>query len=127
MTRTAGAEGRRPARSGYRCGDLVDESAAQRIESWIGEARDRGAAILTGGNRSGAQLDPTVVIDAPLDSRLVCDEIFGPVVVILLYDDIDEAIAQANATPYGLPGAVFTASLDVALAVPAACAPGACW
>lgn len=106
-----------PLDLGTDVGTLVDEAAAQRIESWLGEARDGGAAILTGGNRRGAQLDPTVVIDAPLDSRLVCEEIFGPVIVILTYDDIDEAIAQANATPYGLQGAVFTASLDVALAV----------
>lgn len=98
-------------------GTLVDIAAAERVEQWLGEARDKGARLLFGGRRDGAQLEPTVVADAPLDSRLVCDEIFGPVVVILPYGDIDEAIEQANATPFGLQAAVFTNSLDVALRV----------
>jgi acyl-CoA reductase-like NAD-dependent aldehyde dehydrogenase len=96
-------------------GTLVDAAAAERIEQWLSEAVELGARILTGGHRSGAQLQPTVVADAPLDSRLVCEEIFGPVVVVLSYDDLDDAVAQANETPYGLQSAIFTASLDVAL------------
>lgn len=98
-------------------GTLVDESAAVRIESWLEEARERGARVLVGGKRTGAQLKPTVVVDAPIDARLVCEEVFGPVVVILPYDDLDEAIAQANATPYGLQAAVFTDSIAVAMKV----------
>jgi acyl-CoA reductase-like NAD-dependent aldehyde dehydrogenase len=96
-------------------GTLVDVAAAERIEQWLAEAVERGARILTGGRRSGAQLSPTVVVDAPLDARLVCEEVFGPVVVVLTYDDLQEAVRQANATPYGLQSAIFTASLDVAL------------
>lgn len=96
-------------------GTLVDEGAAIRVEAWIEEARERGARVLVGGRRTGAQIGPTVVTDAPPDVRLVCEEIFGPVVVLLTYDELDEAIAQANATPYGLQAAVFTESLDVAL------------
>jgi acyl-CoA reductase-like NAD-dependent aldehyde dehydrogenase len=96
-------------------GTLVDVAAAERIEEWVGEAVSRGARILTGGGRSGAQLQPTVVADAPLDARLVCEEVFGPVVVVLRYDDLDEAVDQANATPYGLQAAIFSGSLDVAL------------
>lgn len=96
-------------------GTLVDAEAAERIEAWLGEAVARGARILSGGRRSGAQLQPTIVVDAPLDSRIVCEEIFGPVVVLLTYDALDEAVAQANATPYGLQAAIFTASMDVAL------------
>lgn len=98
-------------------GTLVDEDAAIRIESWIGQAASRGARVLTGGVRSAAQLEPTVVTDAPLDAPLVCEEVFGPVVVLLAYDDIDEAVELANATPYGLQAAVFTESIDVALRV----------
>lgn len=96
-------------------GTLVDVAAAERIEEWVGEAVSRGARILTGGGRSGAQLQPTVVADAPLDARLVCEEVFGPVVVVLRYDDLDDAVDQANATPYGLQAAIFSGSLDVAL------------
>jgi len=98
-------------------GTLVDLGAAERIEEWLTEARDRGARVVLGGGRRGAQLEPTVVADAPVDTRLVCEEVFGPVVVLLPYDDVDDAVAQANATPYGLQAAVFTESLDVALRV----------
>lgn len=98
-------------------GALVDEAAAVRIEGWIDEAKRRGARVLIGGARTSAQIEPAVVVDAPMDASLVCEEIFGPVVVLLPYDDVEEAIAQANATPYGLQAAVFTESLDVALRV----------
>lgn len=96
-------------------GTLIDVAAAERIEEWLAEAVDRGARILTGGTRSGAQLQPTVVVDAPPDTRVVCEEVFGPVVVVLPYENLDEAVRQANATPFGLQAAIFTASLDVAL------------
>jgi acyl-CoA reductase-like NAD-dependent aldehyde dehydrogenase len=98
-------------------GTLVDVAAAERIEEWVADARDRGARLLSGGARHGAQLQPTVVTDAPLDSKLVCEEVFGPVVVLLPYNDIDEAIEQANSTPFGLQAAVFTGSIDIALEV----------
>jgi len=98
-------------------GTVIDEEAAVRIESWIAEAAQRGARTLIGGRRRAAQLEPTVVANAPTDTRLVCEEVFGPVVVILPYEDVDDAIAQANATPFGLQAAVFTASLDVAIRV----------
>jgi acyl-CoA reductase-like NAD-dependent aldehyde dehydrogenase len=96
-------------------GTLVDVAAAERIEQWLAEAVERGARLLSGGRRSAARLEPTVVVDAPLDARLVCEEVFGPVVVVLTYENLDDAVQQANATPYGLQSAIFTASLDVAL------------
>ena len=96
-------------------GTLVDEAAAARIEVWLAEAGRGGARVLVGGERQGAQLRPSVVSDAPLDGRLVCEEVFGPVVAVLPYDDLDEAIRLANSTPFGLQAAIFTDSLDVAL------------
>ena len=96
-------------------GTLADVAAAERIERWIAEAVEGGSRVLTGGERSGAQLQPTVVVDAPIDARLVCEEVFGPVVVVLRYDELAEAVRQANATPYGLQAAIFTSSIDVAL------------
>lgn len=98
-------------------GTLVHEDEAIRIEGWLEEAVRRGARVLAGGSRTGAQLEPTIVVDAPVDTPLVCEEVFGPVVVLLAYDDLDEAIRQANATPYGLQAAVFTDSLNVAMRV----------
>ena len=96
-------------------GTLVDEAAAARIEIWLAEAGQGGARVLVGGERQAAQLKPSVVADAPLDARLVCEEVFGPVVVVLAYDDLDEAIRLANSTPFGLQAAIFTDSLDVSL------------
>jgi acyl-CoA reductase-like NAD-dependent aldehyde dehydrogenase len=106
-----------PMDPGTDVGTLVDVAAAERVERWLQEARDGGARILVGGSRSKALLQPAVVVDAPADARIVCEEVFGPVVVIQPYDLLDEAIALANATPYGLQAAVFTASLDVAMKV----------
>ena len=65
-------------------GTLVDEAAAARIEVWLAEAGQAGARVLVGGERQGAQLRPSVVADAPLDARLVCEEVSGPVLVVLL-------------------------------------------
>ena len=105
-----------PLDPGTDVGTLVDRAAAERVEAWIDEARARGARILTGGERAGAASGPTVVAEAPEDIPLVCQEVFGPVVAILRYRDLADAIARANASEFGLQAAVFTSSLAVALA-----------
>ena len=97
-------------------GTLVNLDAAIRVESWLAEAVGRGARVLAGGDRRGALISPTVLVDAPEDSRIVCEEVFGPVVVILPYEDLDDAIARANASPFGLQAAIFTSSLAAAFA-----------
>jgi acyl-CoA reductase-like NAD-dependent aldehyde dehydrogenase len=97
-------------------GTLVNSDAAERVEAWLAEAVRGGARLLTGGFRQGAAISPTVVVDAPEDSRIVCEEVFGPVVVILPYNDLDDAFARANSSPYGLQAAIFTSSLAVAFA-----------
>lgn len=96
-------------------GTLVNLEAAERVEQWIHDAADRGARVLVGGRREGAILEPTVVSQVPDDARLVCEEVFGPVVVLLPYRDLDEAIERANASEFGLQAAIFTRSLSVAL------------
>ncbi len=98
-------------------GTLVDEAAARRVAASLAKAVDEGATILTGGERRGAALEPTVVADVTAPMGIACQEIFGPVVVLLSYDRIEDAIALANGTPYGLQAAVFTSSLDVTFAV----------
>lgn len=96
-------------------GTLVDRAAAERIEGWIATAVDGGARVLVGGRRTGATLEPTVIADAADDSQLVCDEVFGPVVAILPYDSLGEAIQRANASSFGLMAAIFTSSLGSAI------------
>jgi acyl-CoA reductase-like NAD-dependent aldehyde dehydrogenase len=96
-------------------GPLIDEASAIRIEQWVNEAVDAGAELLCGGAREGAFYEPTVLATVPPDQKVCREEVFGPVVILVPYTEIDEAIAQANDTPWGLKAGVFTGSLDVAL------------
>ena len=96
-------------------GTLIDEVAAKRVESWIGEAVRGGARLLTGGRRTGAQIEPTVLADARADMKVVCDEVFGPVVSLLCYDDIDAVFRAISESRFGLQTGIFTASTALAI------------
>lgn len=100
-------------------GAMVNEAAAIRVEALIDAAAVAGASIVVGGGRDGAVHAPTVITNTPVSNALACTEAFGPVVLVDAYDDLGEALERANATPYGLVGAVFTASLAVASRVAA--------
>ena len=96
-------------------GTLIDERTAQRIESWVREAEAGGARILTGGKRKGAQLEPTVLVDVTPSMKVVCDEVFGPVVSVLPYDDFGAACATVSDSRFGLQCGVFTKSIHLAV------------
>jgi len=96
-------------------GTLIDERAAQRVETWIAEAIDGGARVLTGGKRHGAQIEPTVIADAKPNMKVVCDEVFGPVVTLVPYDDVDQVFDAISAGRFGLQTGVFTASMELAI------------
>ena len=91
---------------------LVTETEAIRIEEWIGEAVAGGAKLVTGGARKYATIAPAVLVDVPAQCKISCQEAFGPVVAVYPYDSLEEAIAQANATPYGLQAGIFTRDLQ---------------
>ena len=95
-------------------GPMISEREAERVEAWVEEAVDAGATRVTTSRREGTLLWPTVLTDVHASARVSCEEVFGPVVVVEPYTVLDDAIQSANATPYGLHAAVFTASLDVA-------------
>ncbi|HYI66415.1 MAG TPA: aldehyde dehydrogenase family protein [Candidatus Limnocylindrales bacterium] len=95
-------------------GTLVDEPNAVRVESWVSEAATSGATVVSGGRREGAAYWPTVLSGVVPSMKVCSSEIFGPVVSVLSYDDLDEVIAAANETSFGLQAAVFTRSLEVA-------------
>ncbi|RJK94258.1 aldehyde dehydrogenase family protein [Vallicoccus soli] len=95
-------------------GPLVDERAARRVEEWVAEAVSRGTTVVTGGTREGASFAPTVLTGAPDDVKVACEEVFGPVVVVGPYDDVDEAFARVNASDFGLQAGVFTHDLQTA-------------
>lgn len=96
-------------------GTLIDERSAMRIESWIQEAVTGGARILAGGKRRGAQIEPTVLVDVKPTMKVVCDEVFGPVVSVLPYDDFATACATVSASRFGLQCGVFTKSIHLAI------------
>jgi len=96
-------------------GPMISEAEAVRAETWVREATDRGARVLTGGERRGAILTPTVLTDADPASKVLCEEIFAPVLTVLPFDTLDEAIERVNATPFGLAAGLFTRDLSRAL------------
>jgi acyl-CoA reductase-like NAD-dependent aldehyde dehydrogenase len=96
-------------------GPVISVAAAERIERWIDEAVRRGARRLVGGAREGALVPPTLLADVAPDTPISCKEVFGPVMSLVPFDTLDEAIDLVNATPYGLATGLFTNRLDVAL------------
>jgi len=92
-------------------GPMINEEAAERVESWINEAVDGGARVLSGGTRAGAMVAATLLEYAPRDSKVCREEIFGPVVVLSRFDDFDAALADVNDSRYGLQAGVFTNDL----------------
>ncbi len=105
-----------PADPNTRVGTVIDEPAASQLMAVLHEAILDGARVLTGGKRRGALFEPTVVTDVPRHSRLIREETFGPIAPVMRIDDLDDAIALANDTPYGLSSGVVTQRLDHALA-----------
>lgn len=97
-------------------GPLISEKEAIRVESWVEEAVAKGARRLAGGPRQGAVLPPVLLTSVDDTMKVGCREVFGPVVCILPFDTLDEAIARVNATPYGLATGIFTNRLDDAFA-----------
>jgi acyl-CoA reductase-like NAD-dependent aldehyde dehydrogenase len=95
-------------------GPLVNEAAAQRVESWVDEAVAAGARVLVGGTRQGATMAPTVLVDAPADAKVCAEEVFGPVLVIVAVDGADEAFATVNDSRFGLQTGVFTHNMVTA-------------
>ncbi|KHL19350.1 acyl-CoA reductase-like NAD-dependent aldehyde dehydrogenase [Mumia flava] len=89
-------------------GSMVDEQAAERVRSWAAEAEQQGAKLPCGAERSGATLRPVVVVDPPPNARVVTEEAFGAVVVVLPYDDLDAVVEECNRSRYGLQAGLFT-------------------
>ncbi len=97
-------------------GPLIREGEVRRVDEWVREAVSEGADLLCGGEVISASCyAPTVLFDPSPDSRVSTQEIFGPVVCVYPFDQIDEAIGRANQLPYAFQAAVFTRDLDTAL------------
>jgi acyl-CoA reductase-like NAD-dependent aldehyde dehydrogenase len=104
-----------PADDATDVGPLIARTERDRVLEWIEEATARGGRVLTGGTLDGELLRPTVVAEAPPDAKVACEEVFGPLCTVSPYDSLDEAIALANGTRYGLQAGVFTRDVKAAL------------
>jgi acyl-CoA reductase-like NAD-dependent aldehyde dehydrogenase len=96
-------------------GPMISEAEAARAEAWIQEAVSAGARVVTGGTRRGALLAPTILADVQPDMRVVCEEIFAPVMSVIPFDTLDEVIERVNATDFGLAAGIFTRDITTAL------------
>lgn len=96
-------------------GPMISAAHAQRAQSWVAEAVAQGAQVLTGGERTGSIFEPTVLSRVSADMKVMCEEIFGPVISVVEFDGIEAAVEQANATPFGLSVGLFTSNLHTAL------------
>jgi len=106
---------------GVEMGPLVSPEQVERVLDYVEDARARGGRVVAGGTRisepplaGGNFVRPTVLADVPGDARAVREEIFGPVLTVASFTDVDDAIRQANDTSYGLLGTVWTRDLSTA-------------
>jgi len=98
------------------CGPLIHPREVDRVAEWVNEARSQGAKVLCGGEKLGATTyAPTVLLNPPLDAKVSCQEIFGPVVCVYSYDKLETALKLANALPFAFQASVFSNKLDVVM------------
>ena len=93
---------------------LITREEAERVEKWIERARSRGARVIAGGKRQNATLEPTILTDVAPDLEVCCREVFGPVVVLHPYRNLQEAVSAVNASEYGLQAGICTRDIGKA-------------
>ncbi len=91
-------------------GPMIDEQAARKVESWIREATEGGARVLCGGGRTGALLEPTVLVDVAPEMKVSCQEAFAPVLTVDRFSEFSDAVERVNSSSYGLQAGIFTNS-----------------
>jgi acyl-CoA reductase-like NAD-dependent aldehyde dehydrogenase len=107
-----------PTKEDTEVGPLIRPKEVTRVESWVNQAIEEGATLLCGGKKlNDTCYQPTVLLDPSDESLVSTGEVFGPVVCVYSFEDIDDAISRANSLPFSFQAAVFTSSIDTAMYV----------
>ncbi len=97
-------------------GPLINEDAKHRAKSWVASAQDEGATILVGGEEQDGIFPPTIVTEVTDEMKIICEEVFAPVVSLMRVPDMNTALEKINSSPYGLQYSIFTDSIHTAKA-----------
>lgn len=108
-------------------GGLITVDAANRAFSWVQEAKNQGATVATGGVLDGSVLTPTVMTNVHKDMKVVCQEVFAPIVSVIPFETEEEVIAMANDSDFGLQAAVFTKDINRAFKLAKELETGGVW
>jgi 4-guanidinobutyraldehyde dehydrogenase/NAD-dependent aldehyde dehydrogenase len=113
-------------------GAIVDQTQFERVMGYIGKGQDEGASVCCGGNKTepvagGLYIQPTMFTNVDNKMSIAADEIFGPVLSVITFKDMDEAISIANDTPYGLAAGIWTKDLSKAHKMAKAVRAGSVW
>ncbi len=94
-------------------GPLIDEESKQRAKSWIDSARNEGAKVIAGGEEVEGMFPPTVMADVTDEMKIICEEVFAPIVSLVSVPDYETAVEKMNDSPYGLQFSIFTNDLKM--------------
>ena len=94
---------------------LISEKEQKRVLDWINQSVSAGAELKYGGEKIERGIEPTILVNVPKDEKVVCEEVFGPVVVIQIVESADQALAEMNDSDYGLNAGMFTNHLKQAM------------
>jgi glyceraldehyde-3-phosphate dehydrogenase (NADP+) len=108
-------------------GPMVSRAAADRVAAMVDDAVKKGARLLLAPTRDACILGPAIVANPTKEARLLLEEAFGPVVTVQVAENVDDALALANSSEFGLQGACFTSSLDTAFRISRRFNVGSLW
>lgn len=103
-----------PRKESTRMGPMIDESEAIRVLSWMKEACDSGARMISGGSKDGSLMEPAILADVSPQMRVCTDELFGPAVAVYPVSGLEDAIKSVNASRFGLAAGIFTRDVEKA-------------